>query len=54
MPLNTDPAAISDDDYYADLAEHAARAGDAGLHTSAEKWLIENTSYERDADGEDR
>lgn len=54
MPLNTDPNAISDEDYDAELAEHIARVGDAGLHTSAEEWLTEHTSYERSDNGQDR
>lgn len=55
MPLNTDPAALADEDYFTELQEHADRVGDAGLHTSAERWLIENTDYSPEVgDGQDR
>jgi hypothetical protein len=51
MPLNTDPDAIPDDQYYAEYAAHAAAVGDDGLHTSAEAWL---KSQGVATDGEDR
>lgn len=55
MPLNTDPGALSDDHYFGQMQEHAEQVGDAGLHTSAERWLIENTDYRPEVDrGEDR
>lgn len=53
MPLNTDPNAIPDSDYYAEFNAHAARVGDSGLHTSAEEWLTDNTDYGV-TNGEDR
>lgn len=50
MPLNTDPDAIPDEEYYAEYEAHIERVGDAGLHTSAVDWLVEQGVL----DGEDR
>lgn len=33
MPLNTDPNAIPDDDYFGRMQAHADMVGDDGLHT---------------------
>lgn len=45
MPLHTDdpakPENVDDDTYYADLAAHAARVGDAGLHTVPDDVLAD-------------
>ena len=55
MPLNTDPLALTDDQYFAGMQEMADRVGDDGLHTDAERWLIEHTDYRPEGDdGQDR
>lgn len=43
MPLNTDPNAIPDEDYFARLRKDAKRVGDAGLHTVPDDVLAAAT-----------
>ena len=54
MPLNTDPNALPDADYYAEMEAFAARVGDDGLHIVPRDVLVAAVERAEAKHGEDR
>ena len=54
MPLNDDPLALSDEQYFAGMQEMADRAGDDGLHTIPDDVLSAALARAEARSGEDQ
>lgn len=54
MPLNTDPGAVPDGDYFSGMQALADRVGDAGLHTVPDDVLAAAMDRAEARRGEDQ